>query len=291
MCLLILQKEEAKIKEKHLKNAYDNNSDGVGYSYIDDGNVTTKKFRKYKKFLKNWNYDVKQEGSLTPFLLHFRLATHGVEEGTFNVHPFTVRQGLVFAHNGIINEVANDKKLSDTQVFNRDILKGLKKSFLKDPILLKLVEGFIGSSKLVFLDRDKSYKIVNEDSGEWDNGVWYSNGSYKARIFNMYKPTNYGYGHSAYYGNDTYWMDEYNTDRDTKQAKESTRYCPSKEQCGWCGDMVDKLTHTNIADMYEDEKDSYIWMCDGCVELEDEYAKEEESYNIKVAPFQLGGTA
>ena len=128
MCLLILQKEEAKIKEKHLKNAYDNNSDGVGYSYIDDGNVTTKKFRKYKKFLKNWNYDVKQEGSLTPFLLHFRLATHGVEEGTFNVHPFTVRQGLVFAHTGIINEVDDDKKLSDTQVFNRDILKNLKKS-------------------------------------------------------------------------------------------------------------------------------------------------------------------
>tara|TARA_Y100000310_G_scaffold315346_1_gene365770 strand:+ start:529 stop:1416 length:888 start_codon:yes stop_codon:yes gene_type:complete len=295
MCLLILQEKESKIKDNLLKNAYNVNPDGVGYSYVDNGKLTTKKYRKYNKFLSNWKSDVREFGSVTPFLLHFRLATHGLDEGTFNVHPFTVRQGLVFAHNGIINEVDNDKKLSDTQVFNRDILKNLKKSFLHDEILLKLIEGFIGASKLVFLKNDSTYKIVNESAGHWKDGVWFSNSSYDYKPYTIYKPHTYG-GYSDYtsYG----WEDDnFDIGRDTKQAKEPTKYIPNKEQCGYCGDYVHKLIHTNISDMYDDGGESYLWMCEACVEQEDEYRKEEEAYNKsfedskKVALLPLRGSA
>ena len=281
MCLLILQEKESKIKDNLLKNAYSGNPDGVGYCYVDNGKLTTKKYRKYDKFLSNWKSDVKEFGSISPFLLHFRLATHGLDEGTFNVHPFTVRKGLAFAHNGIINEVEDDKKLSDTQVFNRDILKSLKKTFLQDDVLIKLIEGFIGSSKLVFLDNDKSYKIVNESLGHWKDGVWFSNTSYKYKAYTTYKP----YKGNVYGGYNSFaWDDDYDDgftglERVTKKAEESTKFLAIKEQCGWCGDYVDKLSHTNIMDMYDDGEDSYLWMCDGCVELEDEYRKEEESYN------------
>ena len=42
MCLLVLQKENATIKEKYLKNAFDSNDDGVGYSYVDSYRIVTK---------------------------------------------------------------------------------------------------------------------------------------------------------------------------------------------------------------------------------------------------------
>ena len=34
MCLLVMQKQNTKIKNENLKNAYDSNPDGVGYSFI-----------------------------------------------------------------------------------------------------------------------------------------------------------------------------------------------------------------------------------------------------------------
>ena len=280
MCLLVLKDKEATIKEKYLKNAYDSNPDGVGYSFPHGDKLITKKFRKYDKFLKNWNYDIKTFGSITPFLLHFRLATHGQNKGTLNVHPFNIRQGLVFAHNGIINEVDDDKKLSDTQVFNRDILKNLKKSFLNDLILIKLIEGFIGSSKLAFLDSNGAYKILNESLGHWEKGVWYSNSTYKHEPI-RYSSNLYG---GSYYG----WDDDFGRER--KRATEIVKYLPTKEQCGWCGHMVDTLTQTDISDMYEDEEPSYLWMCEECVEIEDEH-RETDSYNnsFKLSTYEEGG--
>ena len=217
-------------------------------------------------------------GSKSPFLLDFRLATHGLEEGTFNVHPFTIRQGLVFAHNGIINDVAYDKKLSDTQVFNRDILKYLKKSFLKDDVLVTLIEGFLGTSKLVFLDKDKSYKILNEDAGSWNKGVWYSNTSYsyQAYTYPTYNKPSKKHSYGGYGWSDDY--DDFSFDRETKQDKEATKFLPNKEQCGWCGDMVDKLNHTNISDMYNDDEPTYLWMCDGCTEVEDAFEEQEKEH-------------
>ena len=288
MCLLILQEKEAKIKDDLLNNAYVGNPDGVGYSYIDNGKLTTKKYRKYNKFLSNWKSDVKEFGSISPFLLHFRLATHGLDEGTFNVHPFTVRKGLVFAHNGIINEVADDKKLSDTQVFNRDILKVLKKTFLQDDVLLKLIEGFIGSSKLVFLNNDRTYTIVNETAGHWKDGVWFSNSSYEYKPYSTYKGHNYGY--MGNYSGFNWEDDDLDIGRVTKQDKEPTKYSATKEQCGWCGDLSHKLYHTNIADMYDDGDDSYLWMCEECVEIEDEH-RETDSYNnsFKLSTYEEGG--
>ena len=269
MCLLVLQKENATIKEKHLKNAFDSNEDGVGYSYVDNSKIVTKKFRKYNNFLKNWNNDNEKFSNKSPFLLHFRLATHGIEEGTFNVHPFAVRKDLVFAHNGIINEVDDDKKMSDTQVFNRDILQNLKKSFLQDTIMIKLIEGFIGSSKLAFLNKDKSYKIINEDLGHWLDDVWFSNKSYE------YKSIYASYGSFKGY-TDYGWDDNYVTRNDI-QAKSPVKNLNVAEPCNWCGDRVFKLTHTDIADYYEDNEPSYLWMCDECIKVEDEDMLEREN--------------
>ncbi|NDB59608.1 hypothetical protein EB001_14345, partial [bacterium] len=54
-------------------------------------------------------------------------------------------------------------------------------ALFQDPIV-ELIESRIGYSKLVFLDRHGNHKIMNESKGTWDDGVWFSNTSYKPYV-------------------------------------------------------------------------------------------------------------
>ena len=274
MCLLILQKKEAIITDDSLNNAFDRNPDGVGYSFISNSKMVTKKYRNYNKFLVAYNEDVANYGKRSPFLLHFRMTTHGTNEGTFNVHPFKVREGLMFAHNGIISQVDDHKKLSDTQVFNREYLQKLDKSFLDNPAVVKLIEGFIGTSKLAFLNVDGSYKIINESFGHWKNNIWYSNSSYESSQITYYNPYTYG------------TLDDYKDDYSIYNGKPTKADNPHKAsklpnlKCEWCSDRVNSLTHYDISDKYDNESPVHLWLCDDCIEYESELEHiETEEYN------------
>ena len=296
MCLLVMQEQNTTIEDKNLKNAYDSNPDGVGYSFINSNNkIMTKKYRNYNKFLSAYQNDIMEFGSNSPFLLHFRLATHGQSEGTFNVHPFKVSKDMVFAHNGIISEVDDDKKLSDTQVFNRDILKELKDEFLLDVIIVKLIKNFIGSSKLAFLNRDGSFQKINEKLGHWDGGIWYSNSSYKDRVaysteskwWKAYK-TYGGYGAHDDYG----YGDGFNGVTSEQSTNPNKNSLHNTLECAYCSDMVRNLTHYDVSDMYQEAEPSYMWMCDDCVTIEEGFRKVEKDYykegSNKVAVIEVG---
>jgi len=278
-----MQEQNTTIEDENLKNAYDSNPDGVGYSFINSNNkIMTKKYRSYEKFLSAYQGDIKEFGNSSPFLLHFRLATPGQSEGTFNVHPFKVSKDMVFAHNGIISDVDDDKKLSDTQVFNRDILQKLKDEFLIDVILVKLIEGFIGTSKLAFLNRDGSFKILNEELGHWDKGIWYSNSSYKSRVVGYTTAENKWW--KSYNSYDDYgdgYVDVFN-DVTTKQDAEPYKVAVNNSlECAYCSDMVCSLTHYDVSDLYAEKEPSFMWMCDECVKIEEGYRKVEYEYHNK----------
>ena len=296
MCLLVMQEQNTTIKDKNLKNAYDSNPDGVGYSFINSNNkIMTKKYRNYKKFLSAYQSDIMEFGSNSPFLLHFRLATHGQSEGTFNVHPFKVSKDMVFAHNGIISEVDDDKKLSDTQVFNRDILQELKDEFLSDIILIKLIKGFIGSSKLAFLNRDGSFQIINEKLGHWKKGVWYSNSSYKDRVTYSTKSKWWkAYGSYDDYGYGYDYEDGFNSVTSEQATNPNKNSLHNTLECAYCSDMVCNLTHYDVSDMYKEKEPSYMWMCDDCVAIEEGYRKVEKDYykdsSKAVAVIEVGRT-
>lgn len=120
-----------------------------------------------------------------PCVVHFRIATHGETDQT-NTHPFQVAEDLGFVHNGIISRVdcKNDKSKSDTFHFNEKVLKPLynkDKGFIRNPVITDLIQSYIGMSKLVFLNKRGESIIVNEEAGKEDEGVWYSNTSYKPR--------------------------------------------------------------------------------------------------------------
>lgn len=178
MCIIVAVPNEETIPEATLSTCWEANPHGAGYMFADGKEVIIRKgFMDFDSFMEDYNTLDKQ-----PHVIHFRIATHGTTDGD-NTHPFRVSSKLAFAHNGIINGVSNKQdKMSDTWHFNEELLKPLSAydgKFYKREVNVRLLENFIGSSKLAFLNSGGDITLFNEKQGGWDNGVWYSNKSYK----------------------------------------------------------------------------------------------------------------
>lgn len=199
MCLAMLMTPGSTVKEEFLENAFYNNSDGAGFAYINaTANPSNPQIRTYKsmslrEFLDAFKLAHKEFGQVSPFLVHFRLATHGSKD-LFNVHPFHIgTSNMALIHNGIIPnlKMSKDERRSDTQFFVDEHLRArVEKNphwFDKMKNVQRVVES-IGYSKLVVLsanpDSKRQWYIVNEADGHWgkDNngtsGIWFSNDSY-----------------------------------------------------------------------------------------------------------------
>ena len=179
MCIAILNKKEATLKRELLKNCWDNNGDGAGLLYIDNKKQmkTFKELKSFEVFYQEYSRVKKSYGKRN-IVIHFRISTHGKIDET-NCHPFLVNDNLGFVHNGMIYDVPTSKDYSDTYMFNETILKNFTEGFEYNEIILDMIESFIGSNKLVFLNSNNDFAIVNEKAGHWANGCWFSNGSYK----------------------------------------------------------------------------------------------------------------
>jgi len=181
MCIAIYIPKDGTITKDVLKNCFENNPDGAGFAYIEDSEIKIAKgFFNFKRFFKDFR-KVRRNVS-SPFLLHFRIATHGYVN-YWNCHPFLINKNLAFCHNGVIapEDVIIPKHLSDTICFKDGILRKLPKDFYKNEGILNLIKEYIGWSKLVFMNNIGNVTIVHEDHGEWIDGVWYSNKSYEKR--------------------------------------------------------------------------------------------------------------
>jgi glutamine amidotransferase len=181
MCIAIYKPEEKIISKATLKECYSSNPDGAGFMFSDNKQLNIQKgFFNFDSF-----YNAYKQHQDKKVVIHFRIKTHG-EINETNCHPFAVNNSLAFVHNGIINGLDGDKKLSDTIHFNEQILQPLVNKWgnlalFQDP-MINLIESRIGYSKLIFLDRHGNHKIMNESKGQWDDGVWYSNNSYKPYV-------------------------------------------------------------------------------------------------------------
>ena len=194
MCIAIYKPEGKILSQATLTECYDSNPDGAGFMYAENKKLHIEKgFFSFQSF-----YDAFKKHENKQIVLHFRIKTHGKIDTT-NCHPFAVNNAIGFVHNGIISGFG-DANHSDTIGFNQSILQPLVSKWgnlalFQDPII-DLIEGRIGYSKLVFLDRHGNHKIMNEHKGEWDDGIWYSNNSYKPYVapVTTWKDTDYSYG-------------------------------------------------------------------------------------------------
>lgn len=197
MCIAILNTKGLLTKET-LKTCWTNNPDGAGMIYVTDKNalVTFKELNSFDRFYKEYSKQRKLNKD-SNFVLHFRIATSGKIDLN-NCHPFKVSKDLAFVHNGMIDIEQVTKDFSDTYSFNQTILKELGKNFLYNEAIVRLIEGYIGYSKLVFLNNFNEATIINELLGSWDGANWYSNDSYKPRATKKYEHYGYGYYSKGY---------------------------------------------------------------------------------------------
>ena len=194
MCIAILNNGK-KLTRQELSNCWVSNDDGAGLLYINDGVLTAFKQPNhdgfnvagadFDKFTKEYDrvYKLSRE-SKTPVLLHFRIATHGLDP--MYLHPFFVSDKVGLIHNGIIYGYGS-RDFSDTYEFAGELatlpatmtesVAFLDNTFISNAIMDKLES----SNKVVFMDDTGDYRIFNAQLGHWNKGNWFSNDAYKTR--------------------------------------------------------------------------------------------------------------
>ena len=289
MCVAILQPAGVKtIEDDRLFHGWASNPDGGGFAFInpETNKIETFKSMSYTNFAKEYKEAHAKYGADSPFIVHMRIATSGnVDINT--AHPFEVKYDgegeLVFAHNGIIhdcNPLKSDKSgRSDTMIFRDEVLNKMSPAWLDNDDTAFLMMNYIGWSKLVFISTvptlESSWYILNEGSGDWVDGSWYSNDSceakqwtYKGKAVNLDSWDKYeqwekeykdGYGKATYDPKSTretfVWDEVYGS------VGEVRRLVSPKEMRETIHDK-DKLTaYIKKAHAYPE------WVCDWCFSI------------------------
>ena len=177
MCVAVLKPKDSSIDDKTLEKCWESNPDGGGFMYVNNDKIIIRKeldsFKKYKTLYR------KHESLIdTDFILHFRIATSGLID-VANTHPHKVNDDVYMVHNGVIDRCADvNSKISDTMKFCK-FISNLPNNFTGNKSMIELITGYIGTDKMIFLNRNGDIKIVNENKGIWKNGNWYSNGNWE----------------------------------------------------------------------------------------------------------------
>lgn len=184
MCIAIMipPNKQSFLTQERLESCFAVNSDGIGYAIPDGkGRINVKKFMHFEEFMAEWEEDKKLNKD-HPIMLHFRATSVGATD-LDNCHPFFINESQVFCHNGTIHKVAKDpkKEASDTRMFNRLFLRNLPEEWEYNLPITVMMEGYIGTSKLIVLNADASFIIINEEKGKWDSGLWFSNEHYNGK--------------------------------------------------------------------------------------------------------------
>ena len=173
MCMAIFQPKDKIVSKEYCDSFAKSNDDGFGFAFVDNSNkLIINKTIIYNDFYKEYVSCCKQYGSKSPFLIHFRMGTSGLDNQD-NCHPFYVDDNLCVIHNGVFSEFNGDKNLSDTNIFVRDVLKDIGQDIFTNSAMQALIEDYIGTwNKLVFMNNKKEYIIFNEKEGKWEEGIW-----------------------------------------------------------------------------------------------------------------------
>jgi predicted glutamine amidotransferase len=164
-------------------------------------------------------------------VLHFRIGTSGKNDGA-TCHPFPITNNfdllraekttakIAMVHNGIISNYAYDKILSDTQNYVKDFvfcLYELNNNFLNNKYILPVLEQSCNNTKLAFLTSDDKIYYVGDFIE--DNGIYYSNATYKYSYKKYYNTTTKYYGNYADYWD--YYDDYYENTYDKEETDEN----------------------------------------------------------------------
>lgn len=189
MCIIVVVPPKVKAPELlTLEKCFSNNKDGAGLMYVDSKKGMVKIIKglmTFEAFKAAYTKEMPNIPEESPLVFHFRIGTSGgiVPE---KCHPFPITSKTEFldclnlycpvgvAHNGILGK--GEDKLSDTQVFIRDVLSSrIIAKNLKSDAVKRLIE--FSTNKFAFVFNDMSFHTIG--NFEIDSGVYYSNSGFR----------------------------------------------------------------------------------------------------------------
>lgn len=257
MCIIIAKPKGMKaIPLKNIYQGCENNPDSF-WIYASNGDKTTVvKYNDYRTMLDAIHKYNNPEWLL---VIHARIATHWAID-FINQHPYPLTNDIKqvvnwqkwkwkwFMHNGILSEFGADKRYSDSIDFG---VQFLSKTENKDVVEKKIWPW----NKIVVMD-GAELTIYNEGAGVYDNGVWYSNNSYKQTPFNnLY--SDYGYNTDMEfvdyeiweYLDDNFWMEILSYDNEyIRTVIKTSSWIKTK----WLTDKkIDEVIENYISNLYQ----------------------------------------
>lgn len=190
MCLLVVCKPNSTPSRQDLHNGACSNPHGYGFAIVADGRIITERSMSAKKSIRRF-LQLREQYPNGYAVWHARYATHGVKNEQ-NCHPFQVGDDpqTYLAHNGVLDTfIADGDKRSDTRVFAEDTLPKIGGvSALNDENIYRMIESWATGSKIAVLSvnplAEYQLYLINEKLGTWDDdGVWWSNSSYKRTTY------------------------------------------------------------------------------------------------------------
>lgn len=187
MCIIFRKPANRTVHTEWLTDMYSRNKDGYGFMATKDGELYVEKhIGGTAQFIADFR---RMEATYPVFFTHVRFKTHG-DICECNSHPYEVldQDGvkIYMMHNGVLSiDTKGDPSKSDTWHFVERVIKPLVAKygidFLFDPVIVRMLEGVVGSSKLVFMRNDGASAIVNKTNGQiigvGDDAFWFSNTS------------------------------------------------------------------------------------------------------------------
>ena len=192
MCIICYSPAGSTITEDQLKNSNRSNPDGFGWAVRTPQGIVRGHSMNPNEAIDGF-MDLRSRYPDFDAMYHARIATHG-KVNLSNCHPFIVGDDrTVLTHNGMLDIVpAKGDDRSDTKVFAEDVLTRKGLGILDRASSFRKIQKWMSGSKMVIMtDREDMLKdtyILNEEDGVWDDGLWFSNSSYKARVaYPVYK--------------------------------------------------------------------------------------------------------
>lgn len=203
MCIIAIKNSGVEFpNDSTIENMWDNNSDGAGLMWAEDGRVKIQKgFMKYEEFstfIDQWKKT--HDTTATPVVFHFRISTHaGVNPQC--THPFPIsdkKEDLMqlntttdigVVHNGIIPITARTG-ISDTMEYiltQLYYIKRCNRKFYKDDHFKDLIKSAI-KSKMAFLTAAGDVYTIGDFNTDSKTGMIYSNYSWS---YSRYSSTYY----------------------------------------------------------------------------------------------------
>jgi hypothetical protein len=259
MCIIVMiPVKAARVGEDIINKCWSSNPDGAGLMYpdkvrkilvVDKGHMTLSEFQAaYAKVPVG-----------VPVCLHFRIKTHGLKDPA-NTHPHVVHPDEVaIVHNGVLPIGApTDSPESDTARFARLILAVLPKRWFKNPALVHLIEEYMGKgNKIVAMDAGGDFKIINEEAGTWEQGVWFSNSTFRS-----YRSYGTSYGGYGYDSDDGGWVGAHQAG-----AAYSAQVAAARSPHGGAGSVVQPQVPASTSSHPEDQTKTQL--LDAINDLED----------------------